>query len=718
MLHPPPIAHALASGCPGPAAITLGLPLLAWGFLAIAAPILVHLVFRERAHRQVFPAMRFLLQSHLAATRAQWLRHLLLLLARVAVIVLAVGLLGRIGCTGQGSAPAMLASAGPASVVICVDNSASMGYRFQGRTRIQAAVEWASNLAQDRSRFGPGSQFAVVCGTPAAGMGGWREDVAVTARLLDTIRPAAHNLGVANLLSQAGPLIPAARHPRREIYLFTDLTETSWSETPAPLPSSVTGLFVMDVGQAENRNVMLGWPQVPSHPVTAGAPAAIPVRVVGGDLPSEPLIQFTLDGKPRGTQPVGPLAPNSQTEVLLAVPPLDAGPHALTIDMEPGDALACDNTRFAWLMVGSLPRVGLLQADAGNEVAGLAAAMIAPPALPVAEHRYRLNRVALDRLLETELQEMVALLVVDVKGLNGLAWEKLAAYVQRGGTLMIVPGPAIDPAGYAAGQAILPGVIEGITDCTPPLRPAASDLSQAYLQPFAEAGIDSINDRQAFKRLRVRPVAGQSTVIFPFADGSPACVERQVGKGRAILLAFSPHPEWGQFGTQAAPLIVLLHQILEVARPPLGNLAALTAGRPVQRSVDLGGSPLLIRSADGTDQSVLPTPGRTYALPADRPQTYEAADKSLPTRVGLYYSVNVAETESHPRRIDSDTIKSRMESCPTVVLGPRDPWLTPGDSPQAGIRWHTPLGLLMILLLVAETSFANRFYRSFRPGLP
>lgn len=693
---------------------TLGLPVLAWGLLAVSIPILIHLILRERPRQEIFPAIRFLMATHASATRAQWLRHLLLLLARAMVILLAVGILGRFGCTHQGGAGEVpLFSSGlPASIVICIDNSASMGYRYQGQTRVQAAIDWARSLLEDHRHFGPGSQFALVSGTPTPGMEVWREDRRATGRLLDTVQPAAHNLSTAHLLGRAYGLLTSARHNRREVYLFNDLTETSWAESLPPVPDALTRLHILDVGQEENRNVALSRPQVPPHELPAGVPANIAIRVVNGDLFSEPVLQVSIDGTPRGRQSAGPMAPHSQTEVMLNLPPLEPGPHGLTVVLEPPDALACDNTRFSWLMIGVLPRVGVLQAES-TDVGRMVEAMIAPPQLPSAQQRYIVEPIAMESLLDRQLADMIAVVMADVRGLNGLAWAKMVEYVRQGGTLIIIPGPHLSPEDYREGAALLPAGIEGVAVCDPPLRPAAADLTHPYLRPFEDLTIDSINDRHAFRRLTFARLAPKAGVVFRFADGNPALLETAVGAGRTLLFAFSPAPDWGQFGTQAAPTIVLLHRILETVRPPLDSVASFTAGRPALRAVGESTTPLLVRSQKGDEQTVRPSGGR-YALPADTPQLYSAAAKAERLEIALRYSVNVAESESQPARVEGDTLKSRFGKDLAGLAKKGDPLEMGATGGSARVNWGVPLGIVLIVLLLVESSFSNRFYRSSR----
>lgn len=692
--------------------ITFGLPLLAWGLLALGIPVLVHLVLRERARQEIFPALRFLVTSHTSANRAQWVRHLLLLGARLALIALAVGILGRVGCMREGGAPtAVLAPATPASVVLCIDNSASMGYRYQGRTRVQAATDWARNLMEDGRQFGPGSQFSIVCGSRLPGMGVWREDIRATGRQLDTIRPAEHNLGVGQLLSRAYHLISAARHPRREIYVFSDLTESSWSDSPPPAPESLTGVYFMDVGQEENRNTMLGWPQVAPHELAAGLPSTVPIHVATGELACEPVLTFSVDGRARGRQTTGPMAAGSHAETALTLPGLERGAHLLKVELESEDAMSFDNVRYAWLVAGELPRVALVSDEPDGEVGRMVQAMIAPPALAAGDQQYIVRPVALDQLLTLDTAGLTAAILADVKSLNGLAWDKLSGYVRGGGTLIIVPGPNLTPEGYQPGQSILPATIESAAVCDPPLRPAASNLSHAYLAPFSDVTIDSVNDRHAFKRLVLKGLSPQASVVFPFSDGSPALIDGRAGNGRTILFAFSPAADWGQFGTQAAPTIVLLHRILETIRPALDSLAIFTAGRPGLRSVGDGSSPLLVGVGDGRETTVVPSAAKLYAFPTDTAGGWSAAEKSNPQTALFHYSVNVAESESHRQRVTGEAVKSRFDKVVVAVQRPGEELRPQAGGGPVRVAWSAPLGLVLLLLLLIESSFGNRFYR-------
>jgi hypothetical protein len=339
--------------------------------------------------------------------------------------------------------------------------------------------------------------------------------------------------------------------------------------------------------------------------------------------------------------------------------------------------------------------------------------MIAPPAVPISEHRYRVVNVPIETLLDRrDLDSMPVLIVADVKMLSALAAERLTAYVKNGGMLLIIPGPNTQPDTYTAATSLLPAAIEGVVACEPPLRPAAANFTHPWLEPFADLTIDSINDRLAFRRLALKPPAAGATVVLAFADGTPALLELRVGKGCAAFFAFSMAADWGQFGTQAAPAIVLLHRMLELAQPPLDNLAALIAGPASPRSIaGASGSPLVVRSADGRELVVPVASNRTCRLPADLPQNYEAAEKTAQTPAVMYYSVNVSLAESRPGRITADQAKSKLDRNLTSVLRPGDRPVNGLVAGRSRISWAVPLGLFLALLLAVESAFANRFYR-------
>lgn len=709
----------MIASCPPPLAVlTFGLPALAWGALALGLPVIIHLVLRQRPRRQILPTMRFLIQAHQTSTRAHRLKYLILLASRMALILLIVGLLMKTGCAPSGADPKTgrmpTPANGPVAAVIVIDDSASMQYRYQGRTRLEDAITWARNLVADTERFPPGSELTVVTGSTAGATGpGWTRDLNAAGRLVQEIKPGWHDRPVASLLRQAYGLFSTATLPNREVYLFTDLTQTSWQEPPPSPPKELSTVFVLDAGRNENRNLMLGIPEVPQNTLAPNAPAACQIRLRASQTPTGGTITLTVDGQARDRRQATPPGPDSETTVPFTLPPLAEGPHALTFTLEPTDALPFDNERFACVSVGRAPGLVVVGEETAASVAGIVSAMIAPPAQPVEERRFSLRRIAGPALAGSPLDHPLAVVLADPAGLTPGGWQSLARYVSAGGTLLVIPGPNTTAEIYA-GQELLPAAIRGVVPIANFITLAAADLSYSYLKPFMDPGIDSINDRQVYRRLDLAPPRADTTVVAPFSDRAPAILDRRIGAGRVIQFAFSPEREWSQFGTQAGPMIVLLHSIFENLSPKPENIESLTAGRlATHRMPESQPAEYAVQGPEGTPASI-PARNGTATLTTDRPGHYRLTAAPA-VRPVLLYSVNVAESESEMDRLPDELIQSLFpQKLARIVHQPGD---LPSRSTQGGgaVSWTVPLALALVVLLWLETLFANRFYAARKP---
>ncbi len=700
--------------------LTVAAPALAWGALACAVPIVVHLVLRPRPRRQPFPALRFLKTAKAAGLQHQRLKHLLLLLCRIVVLALAIGLLMQVSVTPDGpdaaAAPSALAGlpgvlADPVSAVLCIDDSASMGYRFQGRTRLQHGTDWLSDWLNDADVFPPGSQWCVLTPSTESGADAWHSERSRARARVTDLRVMDHGRPVTPLLERAAARLADAEHARHEIFLLTDATAGAWPASPVELPDGIDAVYVLDAGQDEHRSAMIGRPTDVARPIPADRPTSLAIELRSGQAPIDPVVELTVDGQVRARETLAPLGANAQPGLDLPLPALPAGTHAITIALEPADALACDNTRFAVIEAGRLHTVALIGGKATVEVGQLVGAMVAPASTSPFVLR-RLEPAAMSGA--ATFDDVLAVILADIDGLPPAAWERLDAYLRGGGTLLVIPGPNASPEVYAPARALLPAPVEGTHAEDPPLNLAADSRSHHYLDPFDDPRMDSINARQVFKRLVLGDAQPGTAVVARFSNGAPALSERPHGEGRVLLFAFSPAAPWGQFGTQAAPMLVLLHTILSAAAPPADRVATFVAGESAWRQVpDAASSTIFVAEPGGPASRPLEVDvdRRRVSLPTAQAGVYRlrTAKDASPF---LTYAVNVPESESDPRRLDPDKLRRMVRGCPVHLLRPGD--TPPRSSSRASgpIDLAVPLGLTLLTLLVAETLFANRFYGS------
>ncbi len=709
--------------------LTFGAPAVLWGAAAAAAPILFHLLLRPKPRRQPFPAVRFIVQSRRVADRANRLRRLLLLAMRVLAIVLVAMLLAQ----PRLRAARWATVGGPASVAICIDDSASMSYRYQGRTRLDVAKEWAGALVEDRSRFGDGSEFVVLTSRPISPLEPRSATAFTTSRHaagreISLISEGFHDAPVGSMLRRADEMLATARHPRREIYLFHDATIRGWrdvADPPRP-PTSNAAVFCVDVGVDENLNNTLLIANAPEHAVSAGAPIRLDVVIRRGGGPANIGVQVRVDGQLRWRGQPGSTTLNTETapalpEQTAAIPitlaPLEPGLHRIEVELTPSDALAADNVRFVGVDVAEPPPVVLVSDDyASDSIGSLVAAMLAPASLPEERQRVRLRRMKTGEADAAEWRGLRCVVIADAGSLSRHAWETLTSYARNGGTVAVILGSAARPEGYAAAD-LLPAMPVASVRPPEPTRLAATDLRHTLLAPFAAQGIDSLNDRAVYQFWRITDPAPEATVVAPFASGQPAIVTRPVGSGRSILLAFSPQRDWSEFAAQAAPMIVLLHRIMEGAGQGTSRKLNAFAGAACTASLpsDVTGEVKLIRTSTSavSDSAKVTLPGSPghVEIPTDQPGHVVLSTPKPAGSPLVLCSINVAPEESDLRRMPPNAVTERFPRGTAIGARSPDDLARMQRRQRVGIDAVVPVALLLLGLLIAETAFANRCYK-------
>src|SRR6185312_90547 len=99
-------------------------PLVLVGLGALALPVLIHLIQRERKRVVAFPSLMFLRRIPYQSVRRRRIRHWALLLLRLAALALIVAAFARPFLPQARSAP--VAASGAREVVILLDTSYSM----------------------------------------------------------------------------------------------------------------------------------------------------------------------------------------------------------------------------------------------------------------------------------------------------------------------------------------------------------------------------------------------------------------------------------------------------------------------------------------------------------------------------------------------------------------------------------------------------------------
>ncbi len=202
--------------------MSFAFPLLLGGLAALAIPVVLHFLFRERPKTVLFPAFQFLLQKKRANQRSLKLRHLLLLLLRIGLIL---GIVFALARTRFHRDDRDLTSDNPVSLILVVDVSPSMEYRA-GETLLDLAKQKAQALLD---KLPAGSRICV------AGHGKkptWLDDSLEAKRIVQNLAIDASQLSLAKTLQAALPAwSEAPLGHARLLCIFSDRAQNTLPET-------------------------------------------------------------------------------------------------------------------------------------------------------------------------------------------------------------------------------------------------------------------------------------------------------------------------------------------------------------------------------------------------------------------------------------------------------------------------------------------------------
>ena len=119
-------------------------PFFLAGLGALAVPVLIHLINRERRVVVEFPSLMFLHKIPYRSIRRQKLRHLLLLLLRCLALALIVAAFAR--PVFHHDAKPVVSAAGAREVVLLIDRSYSMGYGSRWTRALDSARKVVGTL--------------------------------------------------------------------------------------------------------------------------------------------------------------------------------------------------------------------------------------------------------------------------------------------------------------------------------------------------------------------------------------------------------------------------------------------------------------------------------------------------------------------------------------------------------------------------------------------
>jgi hypothetical protein len=552
-------------------------PWLLIGIAAIAAPIVIHLMMRRQVRRMKWAAMRFLQVVVERNERKLRVEDRLLLLLRCLLLILLALALARPAFRAAG----MALGGGSRTVVLALDNSASMGLTDGGASRLDNGRKAAEQIVD---ALPPGSAAALILFSDVA-----RPVIAEPATDLNLVRKLIAQAALTDRGSNVHPALLDAldilkRHAggHGEVYLITDAQATGWKELAAmrgEVTASGAHVVIVVPGPGEQPNLGISDIELGSAMVAAGSASRFSIEATnyGREDAHNVTVGLSIDGEAPGDQAVIPAIPTGESRrVSLFGKTGAAGYHAVTAQLPP-DHLAVDDRRTMVVRAMDEVRVLLVAGEMGatpreGDAFFLERALAPVPAEDRDRYFIKPRIISADQLGGVKLADFDAVALVDVPGFDPATVADLERYVREGGGLMIFPGEKTDPAAYntllGEGLGLLPATMGASWGDAAEQKKFHSLEAAGYTHPMVSIWQDpaagTLASARFFKGITLEPLpgqgkeAGEAVTILKYQDGTPAIVERTWGSGRVIEFSSSANTAWNDL--PAHPAFVPLMQ--------------------------------------------------------------------------------------------------------------------------------------------------------------
>lgn len=696
-------------------------PLFFLALAAVAVPVAIHLIQRERKQVVHFPSLMFLRQIPYQSVQRRKIHNWLLLALRCAAIALMVAAFSRPFFT-QDPTRVLAAASGAREVVILLDHSASMGY----------ADRW--DKARDEARKVVGGIGGGDLATLVLFATGEEEAVRATSdrgALEVAIREAtvsADGTRYGPALRYAQGLLGRSTLPRKEIVLISDFQKTGWEqreEIRLPEGATLTPISVATPGTA---NVSVTKADFAREPFANGERVAVTVLVTNrGAAPVKDLpVKLEIDGREMEARTLSLEANSSGSITFKQVTVADANMrgvvHAGT------DLLAIDNAFFFVLSPTRPVSVLQLVADGASSRSSLYLTTALEQGLaPV----FETTLMPISRLTAAALERRSVVVLNDVGQVSSGADALLKQFVEQGGGLFIALGGRT-PWG-SAGSPLLPGTLGAVVDRSAAPKGTFGQIEHSHpiFELFKQPRSGNFTDAK-FDRIRGLTPAATDQTLARFDDGRAAIVERRVGAGRVIAFTSTLDNDWNSFPITSVfvPVAHLAFRYLAQYEDPA---AWHTVGRSLDISAPLGqlvreGGVSNAKSAPRKATGVVMAPsgqqttlgdGGAAGIRLDEQGFYTARMQGTGDRRPFAVAVNLDPAESDLTPMEAVSFATSATGGGAVTPTGQSlehPELTPADVEKKQNVWWVLLVIGAIALL-SEGMLANRLSKRFGAGL-
>lgn len=654
---------------------------LAFGALAFAVPLIIHILNRSRFRTVEWGAMH-LLESVIKVNHKRFhIDQLILLFVRCAIPVLLALCLARPVLTGS----RLLEGDSPVSLVILLDTSYSMDTVDPSGSRFEKAVDAACQIVNAASR---GSEVAVIQtgGRPAPLFDQPVFDSEAVVRRLRQIKAGYGASDMQASLNEALKTVDAMSHARRELIVISDFQPADWQAIGQNTAESIRvqfaslkilpALTLLPIGQPVSSNISVESLEFPRRALGAGQQISVRANLRNhGSTPIENArVVLRLDGTESSVSQIA-LTANGTTQTLFPCSFEKAGSHVIEVEVIADDPLRDDNRYAAAVTIWDSINVLLVDGDPSGQPLQSETDYLSIALTPFTFGRVRLadlvqtQTVQSKDLTEERLKTSRVVVLANVSKLEPAQVSAITAFVNDGGALLVCAGNKIDLNWYreqmfANGGGLLPaafGILKGQTE-TDGRSGAAVDsvnksshiVAQHFDHPALEFFNEPANGDLSTADIRrwheLTDVDGRSdvAVLARLDTGDPLLIERRFGDGVVLQLATACDADWSDLPVR--PLYVpLMQQIITTMASGISPPRNIATGDPAVAMLPGAeqSTTLSVVTPDGARRTLNTTPqGKLQLARFEETQRPGVYAMSTPAAETIHFVAETSRSES------------------------------------------------------------------------
>ena len=717
-------------------------PLLLFGIIGIASPIIIHLLAKKKIKRVVWAAMRFLKNVVEKNQQRLSLEDIILLLLRCALLVLLALALARPSFKKGG-----LAGFGDSSetAIIAIDNSASMSQNDGATSKFEQAQKAAEDVL-DSLPSGASVAVWLVSDVVKNVIPEPTHDLALARKSIREAQRSDRGTEMPSALRRMVEVLQRQPVSTKQLFLITDGQANGWkqlAETRALLDAAkdVHARFVL-LGESEQHNLGVTELRMASALAPVNEPVRFEIEVANYGVADAKDVHVSLgiDGEPPGDDATVDTIPAGESKkISLYATFREAGYHSVTARL-PADRNPADDQRaFAVRVIGEI-NVLLVDGDPGiepreSEVFYLHNALTPVPPEQREKYYIKTKTITPADLSTAKLGDYEAVVLANVPEVPETVMASLEHFLRSGGGLMVFPGGKINAKFYDdkmfTERAFLPAAFGQPHGNSEQQEKYFTLQAKNYDHPIvsiwrdpAAGNLASAHFYRAFKlepakTPAARAEAGPPVVVLNYEDGQPAVMERTWGFGRVVQFSSTADSAWNDLCIR--PTYVPLIQ---------RTLGALVTRQEENLNLHVGAKLSAVMDAElvGKDLLVKPPGGKADAVVLRR----VTATNGVPllqfdvTDNAGVYEVRQGDDATPLLRFaaQADPAESKLEDLPVADWKTFDGvaqvfrW-APGVSlrgalqhERTGNEFWMAMVLLVLLAAVAETTLGNQWSRS------